>query len=73
MAQAGTQKTKNVCSHCGKAFDSPDALHEHEAKCKSAGASTGNPVNAAAEPPKRTPEEIENDMRIEEAFEAEDN
>jgi hypothetical protein len=72
MAQSGTQQTKNVCSHCGKVFDSPQELHEHEAKCQGGGASTGNPAIVSAEP-KKSREEIERDMLIEEGFEATDN
>ncbi len=73
MAQTGTQQTKNVCSHCGKVFATPQELQEHEAKCKGGGASTGNAANTTAEPKQKSREEIERDMLIEEGFEATDN
>jgi len=69
MAQTATQQTKNVCSKCGKSFDSAQELREHQAKCKGSGASAGTP----AKPPQQSREEIERDMQIEEGFEAEDN
>jgi hypothetical protein len=73
MAQTGTQQIKNVCSRCGKIFDSPQELREHEQQCKGGGASTGDPANANAEPRKKSREEIERDLLIEEGFEAIDN
>jgi hypothetical protein len=73
MAQTGTQQTKNVCSHCGKTFDTPQELREHEEKCKGGGAATGVPANAREHSEQKSREEIEKDMRIEEPFEATDN
>ena len=73
MAQTGTQQIKNVCSRCGKTFDSPQELREHEQQCKGGGASAGDSANAYAEPRKKSREEIERDMLMEEGFEATDN
>jgi hypothetical protein len=73
MAQTGTQLTKNVCSKCGKTFDSAQELGEHQASCKGPSASAGNPASIPAKPRKESREEIEADMLIEEGFEAEDN
>jgi hypothetical protein len=73
MTQTGTQQTKNLCSLCGKTFDSPQELREHEQQCKGVGASTGDHANANAEPRKKSREEIERDMLMEEGFEATDN
>ena len=72
MAPTGTQQTKDVCSRCGKTFDSPQELREHEQRCQG-GASAGDPAKANAEPRKKSREEIERDMLIEEGFEATDN
>jgi hypothetical protein len=73
MAQTGTQQIKNVCSRCGKTFDSPQELREHEQQCKGGGTSAGDSANANAEPRKKSREEIERDMLMEEGFEATDN
>ena len=73
MAQTGTQQTKNVCSQCGKTFDSANELSEHQKNCKGPGASAGNTAGTPAKPPKKSREEIMTDMQIEEGFEAEDN
>ena len=73
MTQTGTQQTKNACSRCGRTFDTPQELREHEPQCKGGGASTGDSANANAEPTKKSREEIERDMLIEEGFEATDN
>ena len=73
MTQTGTQQTKNVCSRCGKTFDSPQELREHERQCKGSGASTGDSSKANAEPHRKSKEEIERDMLMEESFEATDN
>jgi hypothetical protein len=73
MAQTGTQKAKNVCSKCGKTFDTPEQLREHERQCMSSGAPAGESPTANAQPEKKTREEIERDMLIEEGFEATDN
>jgi hypothetical protein len=73
MPQTGTQQTKNVCSKCGKTFDSAQELSEHQANCKDPGASAGNAASTPAKPPEKSREQIVADMQSEEAFEAEDN
>ena len=59
-AQTGTQKSKNVCSRCGKTFDAAHELREHEKNCK-------GPENQAKEDKTKT------EMLIENRFEATDN
>lgn len=73
MAQTGAQQTKNVCSQCGRTFDSRQELREHEKNCKGPGASAVDPTKAVAGSKNRSKEEIESDMEIEEAFDATDN
>jgi hypothetical protein len=73
MAQTGAQQTKNVCSHCGKTFDSREELQKHEANCQGTTLSGGAAEAHPATPKRKSREEIEADMRIEEGFEAMDN
>ena len=73
MAQTGTQQTKNVCSQCGKTFDSLEELLKHEVNCKGGSASAGPADSQTPGPKKKSREEIEADMKIEEGFEAIDN
>jgi hypothetical protein len=73
MTQTGTQQTKNACSRCGRTFDTPQGLREHEQQCKGGAATTGDSAKANAGPTKKSKEEIERDMLIEEGFEATDN
>jgi hypothetical protein len=73
MAQTGTQQTQNVCSKCGRTFDSAQQLSEHQANCKGPGASAGSSAATPEKPQRKSREEVMSDMRSEEAFEAEDN
>ena len=69
MAQ-GTQKTQYKCSRCGQTFDTAQELHDHEKNCQQ-DASSVDTISKSKETPSL--EEAENDMRIEDRFEATDN
>jgi len=58
MTETAIQQTTNKCSHCNSTFDSTEGLREHEVKCK---------------PRVPTTEEVKEDMRIEDRFEATDH
>lgn len=63
---ATSAQTQNKCSKCGKVFDTPEAVREHERSCTGTNRVSGNP---AAE----SPEQTKKNMEIEEGFEATDN
>jgi spore coat protein CotF len=75
MTQTGTQKTKIKCSQCGKTFDSVQELHDHEKTCEHKAGIANSAVNNEnlKKPETATPQEVEEDMEVEDRFEASDN
>jgi hypothetical protein len=62
MTTTGVKQAENICSKCGRRFDSAEELRRHEVSCDVKGSTPGAADDKARK-----------DMEIEDRFEATDN